>query len=299
VAEPGVRAALERARDHVIAGHGPYVPRGFEEAVRVAGPDGDRFFLPRATPLYAEPAGVTGVTVILQDVTRPRRFDELKNDLVATVAHEFRTPLTSLHMAIHLCLEGAAGPVTERQTDLLHAARQDCERLQTIVDEILDLARLQAGKVALQRRPLAPAALVAEALEARRSAARQRGLTLAEEVEPSLPEVNADAERIQIVLTNLLANAIRHAPEGSTVTVRARALEQQVRFEIADPGPGIAPEHHERIFEKFYRVPGTARGGSGLGLSVAKELVEAHGGAIGVESEVGRGATFWFTVPAA
>jgi signal transduction histidine kinase len=297
VADPAVRAALERARDHVLGGHGSYVPRGFEEAVRVAAPDGDRYFLPRATPLYAEHAGVTGVTVILQDVTRPRRFDELKNDLVATVAHEFRTPLTSLHMAIHLCLEGAAGPVTDRQADLLHAARQDCERLQTIVDEILDLARLQAGKVELRPRPTAPAALVTEAVEAQRGAARQRGLTINAEVLPSLPEVNADPERVQIVLGNLLANAVRHSPEGATVTVRARPVERGVRFEVADAGPGLAAEHRDRVFDKFFRVPGTPKGGAGLGLSVAKELVEAHGGTIGVESEFGRGATFWFTLP--
>jgi two-component system, NtrC family, sensor histidine kinase KinB len=299
VADPAVRAALERARDHVLAGHGPCVPRGFEEAVRVAAADGDRYFLPRATPLYAGTAGVTGVTVILQDVTRPRRFDELKNDLVATVAHEFRTPLTSLHMAIHLCLEGAAGPVTEGEADLLHAARQDCERLQTIVDEILDLARLQAGKVELHRRPLAPATVVTEAVEAQRGAARQRGLEIEADVLPSLPEVAVDPERIQIVLANLIANAVRHSPEGAAVTVRARPSTQGVRFEIVDTGPGLAPEHRDRVFDKFFRVPGSPKGGAGLGLSVAKELVEAHGGVIGVESEVGRGATFWFTLPPA
>jgi two-component system, NtrC family, sensor histidine kinase KinB len=298
MADPAVRAALERARDHVLGGHGPYVPRSFEEAVRVPGPEGDRYFLPRATPLYAEHAGVTGVTVILQDVSRPRRFDELKNDLVATVAHEFRTPLTSLHMAIHLCLEGAAGPVSDRQEDLLHAARQDCERLQIIVDEILDLARLKAGKVELHRRAVAPAALVTDAVESQRSAARQHGLGLRTEVLPSLPEVYADPERIQIVLVNLVTNAIRHTAAGTAITVCARSVDHGVRFEVTDTGPGIPAEHRERVFDKFFRVPGTPKGGAGLGLSVAKELVEAHGGSIGVESEVGRGATFWFTLPA-
>jgi signal transduction histidine kinase len=202
-------------------------------------------------------------------------------------------------MAIHLCLVGAAGPVTERQADLLHAARRDCERLQTIVDEILDLARLQAGKVELHRRAVAPGALVAEAVESQRGAGRQRGLDIETEVHPSLPEVHADPERIQLVLTNLLANAIRHTPTGAALTIRAVPADHGVRFEVTDSGPGIAPEHHERVFEKFYRVPGTPRGGAGLGLSVAKELVEAHGGAIGLESEPGHGATFWFTVPVA
>src|SRR5205085_12672849 len=105
-----VRAAVELVRDHVLSGRGAYVPRGFEEAVRMPAAPEDRWLLPRARPIYGEDGGVVGVTVVLQDVTRLRRFDELKNDLVATVAHEFRTPLTSLHMAIHLCVEERAGP---------------------------------------------------------------------------------------------------------------------------------------------------------------------------------------------
>src|SRR2546423_12856339 len=107
---------------------------------------GERALLPRATPLYSEEGGVVGATIVLQDVTRLLRFDELKNDLVATVAHEFRTPLTSLRMAIHILVEETVGAVNERQADLLHAARDDCERVQSIVDDLLDLSRIQAGQ---------------------------------------------------------------------------------------------------------------------------------------------------------
>jgi two-component system, NtrC family, sensor histidine kinase KinB len=295
--DPGVRAALERVRDHVLAGRGACVPKGFEEAVRIGTAEGDRFLLPRATPLYSEHGAVTGATVILQDVTRPRRFDELKNDLVATVAHEFRTPLTSLHMAIHLCLEGAAGPVSEQQADLLHAARQDCERLQGIVNDLLDLARLQAGKVELQRRPTTPDALIQTATDAHRAVARQRGVLLEAEVSPDAPSVVADPERLQIVLSNLLSNALRHAPEGTAVVLRAVPVPGAARFEVADQGAGVPAEHQQRIFERFFRIPGARGGGVGLGLSVAKEIVEAHGGEIGVASASGQGATFWFTVP--
>src|SRR5262249_44792820 len=123
---PELREVLERARAHVLSGKGSYVPRGYEEAVRVDLPEGARFFLPRASPVYGEESGISGATVILQDVTRLKRFDELKNDLVATVAHEFRTPLTSLRMAIHILAEQTVGPLTEKQADLIHAARQDC-----------------------------------------------------------------------------------------------------------------------------------------------------------------------------
>jgi PAS domain S-box-containing protein len=296
--EPAVREYLERVRSHVLGGKGPYVPRGFDEAVRVATPAGEIYLLPRAAPVHSGEGTVSGATVVLQDVTRLRRVDELRNDLVSTVAHELRTPLTSLRMAVHLCLEQAAGPLTEKQADLLHAAREECERLQAMVDELLDLARIQSGRIELHRARIAPATLIDAAVDAHRGPAEERHLVLTCEVPPGLPGVLADRERLQLVLSNLLANAIRHTPEGGEIVLRARADGGQVRFEVSDNGPGIPLESQAAIFEKFVRVP-AAPGGTGLGLSIAKDVVEAHGGRIGVESAPGQGATFWFTVPVA
>jgi len=297
--DPGLRAVVERVRGHVLSGRGPYVPRGFEEAVRVESAEGDRHLLPRATPLYSEQGGVVGATIVLQEVTRLMRFDELKNDLVATVAHEFRTPLTSLRMAIHLTADEVVGPLTEKQADLMAAARQDCERLQGIVDDLLDLSRIQSGRMALKLERLDAAAALQGAAAAVRSAAEADGLVLSvAEVDPPL-EVRADSERAQLVLTNLLANAVRHTPRGGLVEARARRDGEAVRFEVRDTGEGIAREHQERIFDKFYRVPGARGGGVGLGLYISREIVQAHGGAMGVESEPGKGSTFWFTLPVA
>lgn len=295
--EPPLRTVIEQARAHVLGGKGALVPRGFEDAVRRPLPsDGDTWLLARATPVYGEGGGVTGATVLLQDVTRLHRFDQLKNDLVATVAHEFRTPLTSLHMAVHLCLEQAAGPLTERQADLLFAAREDCERLQRIVDELLDLARLRGGGMQLRRQPLAVAALVGAALDAQRIPASEAQVALAAEVAPDLPAVSVDEDRLLGVLANLLVNAVRHAPAGSTVVVAAREVAGGVRVEVRDAGPGIDPARREQVFERFTQG-GAAPGGAGLGLSIAREIVTAHGGTIGVDSEPGRGSTFWFTLP--
>jgi signal transduction histidine kinase/HAMP domain-containing protein len=296
--EPAVRRCLELARAHVLGGKGPYVPRGFDEAVRVATATGDLYLLPRATPVYSEEGAVSGATVVLQDVTRLRRVDDLRNNLVSTVAHELRTPLTSLRMAIHLCLEQTAGPITERQADLLYAAREECERLQAMVDEMLDLARIQNGRVGLNRAPVAPTTLIEAAVDAYRGPSEEAHLLLTSEVLPSLPSVLADRERLQLVLSNLLSNAIRHTPAGGRITVRAREEDETVRFEVSDTGPGIPAEYQSMIFDKFVRVPGTP-GGSGLGLSIAKDVVEAHGGRIGVGSAPGEGSTFWFTVPVA
>ena len=297
--DPALRAAVDRARGHVLAGKGPFQPRGFEDAVRIDGAEGPRFLLPLATPLYGEAGAVDAAAVVLQDVTRLMRFDELKNDLVATVAHEFRTPLTSLRMAIHLCAEEVAGPVTERQADLLFAARGDCERLQGIVDDLLDLSRIQSGSVELVRRPVAIRRLLEEAVEAVRGAAADRGLELQVIAPDSGEEMSADQERLALVLVNLLSNAVRHTPAGGRISVAAAPAGNAWRFEVRDTGAGIAPEFHERIFEKYFRVPGQARGGSvGLGLFLAREVVRAHGGEIGVESAPGAGSCFWFTIPA-
>jgi len=291
-----VRDAVENVRAHVIAGKGAYAPRGLEEAVRVHAEGGDRALLPRATPLYSEEGRVVGATIVLQDVTRLLRFDELKNDLVATVAHEFRTPLTSLRMAIHILIEGTVGSLGERQLDLLYAAREDCERLQGIVDDLLDLSRIQAGKVEVSLTTVSSKAVLDAAVAAKSEVARDAGVRLEEGLaEPVLP-VLADPDRIGLVFDNLIGNAIRHSPRGGRIDVRAQASDGHVRFEVQDEGPGIAPEYRQRIFEKFFRVPGTKGEGIGLGLYISHEIVAAHGGEMGVDSVPGEGSRFWFTL---
>ncbi len=312
-ADPAVRAMIDRLKGHVLGGKGAYVPKGFEEAIRIASStEGERVLVPRATPIYGENGAVSGAAIVLQDSTRLFRFDELKNNLVATVAHEFRTPLTSLRMAIHLCTEHVVGPLTAKQEELLFAAREDCERLQIIVDELLDLSRIESGQIELHKRRIEPQALVDMAVEVHRAAAEQANVTLKAEVLPGLPDAFVDPDRIQLVFTNLISNAIRFAPAGSTIAVRARAEvaaeairdhrmaeATEIRFEVADQGPGVPKEHQAALFEKFFRVPGSPAGGSGLGLFISKGLVQAHAGKIGLESEPGQGAAFWFTVPTA
>jgi signal transduction histidine kinase len=306
--DPAVRSLLDRVRAHVLGGRGAYVPKGFEEAL----PVGDHIFLPRAAPIYGDAGEVTGVAIVLQDVTRLFHFDELKNNLVATVAHEFRTPLTSLRMAIHLCTEQAVGPLTPKQADLLFAARDDCERLQTIVDDLLNLSRIESGNIELHKRRIAPETLVTLARDTHRGAAQVRQISVRSEVAPGCPEAFADPDRLDLVFSNLLGNAIRYsAPEGEIVVrampettdapsePRDASANRWIRFEVADQGPGIPLQYQAELFEKFYRVPGSPPGGSGLGLFIARGIVQAHGGRIGVVSEPGKGATFWFTVPAA
>jgi len=295
--EPEVRAAFDRLRAHVFAGKGAYVPKGFDEALRHPGPDGDRYLSPRAAPVYGEEGQVAGAAVVLSDVTRLRRADELKNDLVAFVAHEFRTPLTSLQMAVHLCAEEMAGPVTEKQADLLFAAREDCERLQAIVNDLLDVSRVHEGRIELALAAVDCEQLTAPVVAGHAESASDKGIALTSEVLPGTGLVLADTERVRLVFDNLVGNALRYTPRGGGVVLRARVVEDQVRFEVADTGPGIPKEQQALVFEKFYRLPGTQPQGAGLGLFIAREIVRAHQGAVGVDSEPGKGATIWFTLP--
>jgi len=290
-------AVIERVRSHVLSGKGAYSPRGFEDAVQLPTLLGDRYFLPRGAPVYETRGVVVGATVILQDVTRLRRFEELKNDIVATVAHEFRTPLTSLRMAVHLCTEQVAGPLTDKQAELLHAAREDCDRLQGMVDDFLDLSRIESGRVEIYPLPSAVADLIKHSVEDCKAEADLKGVNLSASL--SIPSVSvlADHDRIAHVFSNLIGNALRHTPKEGSITLDATLVDNSVRFAVTDTGSGIAKEYHERIFEKFYQVPESGPKGTGLGLYIAKEIVRAHGGEIGVESEPGKGSTFWFTLP--
>jgi len=292
-------AVIDRVRSHVLSGKGAYSPRGFEDAVQLSTLLGDRYFLPRGAPVYEARGVVVGATVVLQDVTRLRRFEELKNDLVATVAHEFRTPLTSLRMAVHLCTEQVAGPLTDKQAELLYTAREDCDRLQGMVDDFLDLSRIESGRVELYPLPTNVSELMMGAVDEFKADADAKGVILSAEVSLQELSVLADHDRIGHVFSNLIGNAVRHTPKGGSITLGAETIDGFVRFTVADTGTGVPKEYQERIFEKFYRAPESGRKGTGLGLYIAKEIVRAHGGDIGVESAPGKGSRFWFTLPSA
>ena len=295
--DASTRAVLERMRSHVLSGKGTFVPRGFEDAVQLSTLLGDRYFLPRATPVYESRGVIVGATVFLQDVTRLRRFEELKNDVVATIAHEFRTPLTSLRMAVHLCTEQVAGPLTDKQAELLHAAREDCDRLQAMVDDLLDMSRIESGRIEIYPLPTSVGVLAENAVEQFQAEADAKGVRLSADI--TIPEVRvlADHERVGHIFSNLINNALRHTQREGSVTLGASVTNGAVRFTVTDTGKGIPKEYQERIFEKFFQVPESGPKGTGLGLYIAKEIVRGHGGDIGVESEPGKGSTFWFTLP--
>jgi two-component system, NtrC family, sensor histidine kinase KinB len=258
----------------------------------------ERFFSFDAAPIRDRDGQLTGVVLILKDVTEPRRLEEMKSNLVSTVSHQLKTPLTSIRMAIHLLLEEKVGPLTEKQVELLLTAREESDALNGILANLLDISRIESGSLRMDFQDVSPATLVAEAVSPFHRAAQDGGVELETKIPADLPEVCADAGQIGHVFANLLSNALRYTAPGGRITVSAEADEGMVRFSVSDTGSGIPHQFLQRIFEHFFRVPEQkSETGAGLGLAIAKQIVEAHGGHINVESQEGKGTTFSFTVP--
>jgi two-component system, NtrC family, sensor histidine kinase KinB len=257
----------------------------------------ERYFRPEALPVLDHDRLATGAIIVLKDVTQLREQDEIKKGVIRTVSHQLNTPLTSIRMAIHLLLEEKVGSLTDKQAELLVAAREDSERLHGILVNLLDISRLEAGRAQLELERLSPAALVRAAVEPHRRGAQDKGLSLALDVPEDLPEIWVDRARIGHVFANLITNSIGHTPPGGRITVAAAAGEAWVRFQVADTGEGIPAAFLPRLFEPFFRVPGRPNEmGAGLGLSIVKEIVEVHGGGISVDSREGEGTTVTFTL---
>jgi signal transduction histidine kinase len=258
------------------------------------------FFQPAAVPIRAEVNGgvSTGTAIILSDVTRVHEQQELKRNVVSTVSHQLKTPLTSLRMSIHLLLDEKVGTLNNKQTDLLIAAREDSNRLSHILEDLLDLNRIESDKSLLNLRAVSPGALVRDAIEPFLVEGRDKGVSIIDAVSGDMPDVTVDSERINHVFANLVSNALRFTKPGGVITIGAQSAPGAVRFTVTDTGPGIPPEHADRVFEQFYRVPGQeGPAGVGLGLAIVKQIVVAHGGDVGVRGEYGKGSSFWFTLP--
>jgi len=274
-----------------VAGEGaasvlPLVVDGAEHAFRL-----------RTTPMRDDEGRLLGAVTLLEDITHLREIDRLKSDFIATASHELRTPLTSVHMSVHLLLEGAAGSLTEKQHEVLQACREDCDRLEKLMRDLLDLSKIEAGETAPHLVPVGAADLVRGSAESLRSQVESKGVTLQVEVAAELPSVLADGAQIERVISNLVSNALRHTAPGGEIRIGAVRREDRVAVSVADTGHGIPPEYLPRIFDKFVRVPDAPSGGAGLGLAISKSIVEAHGGQIVVQSRVGHGTTFTFTLP--
>jgi NtrC-family two-component system sensor histidine kinase KinB len=290
--------SLQAPLKEALQSQRPFLPEEFDHAILLHTDGKDHSFLPHILPIR-DPWGYTlGAAVLLQDVTRFRLLDQIKSDLVATASHELKTPLTSIRLAHHLLLEEAVGPLTPKQTELLLDARDNTERLLAVVNNLLDLTRLEQGREYLDMKPTSPAELLRSAAETIQHRAEDKGITIAVEVPDDLPPLAVDLQRLGHALGNLLDNALTYTDRGGRITLSAAFTEEQIVLAVADTGIGIAPEHLPHIFDRFSRIPNQSRGaGTGLGLAIVREIVTAHGGSVTCDSQPGQGTTFRIRLP--
>jgi signal transduction histidine kinase len=234
---------------------------------------------------------------------RLKEEERMRSDFVSMLSHEIRTPLTSIRESVNLIAEEVMGPVNERQRRFLTIASDEITRISELLNHLMQISRLEAGLIEIDPKPLDPHAFVIGSVHRMAPAAEAKGISLESDVPPGLPRVKGDADHLQQVLLNLVGNAIKFSPRGKAVSVRVEIVEEEggekVRFSVSDAGPGIPEDEQGLIFYKYYRASGVRQqvDGVGLGLSISKQIVEAHGGAIWVKSQVGSGSTFGFTLP--
>ena len=296
----------EVARDERIAGavaealasQRPVAGEGTSSVLPLAVSGSERAFRLRTTPMRDNDQQLLGAVTLLEDITHLREIDRLKSEFIATASHELRTPLTSVQMGVHLLLERVAGELTNKQVEVLSACRDDCERLDKLMRDLLDLSRIEAGESTPTLEPLKTKDLINGATEELRPQVESKGLDFKVEATADLPAVNVDRSQVERVLANLVVNAIRYTRQGE-IKVSAEQRGNSVAVSVSDTGTGIPQEYLPHIFDKFVQVPGAATGGAGLGLAISRLIVEAHGGQISVQSDPSKGSTFTFTLPVA
>src|ERR1700733_10024647 len=295
----GLPLAIQEGVGKILKGAPDSVPTSFEKAIAVRIDDHEAFLLPRIIGMRDESGNMFGAALVLQDVTRFRLMDEVKTNLVSTVSHELKTPLTSIRMGLHLLLEERIGSVNTKQTELLLAAREDSERLLKIINDLLDLARLESNTTQRTFQKIYPKTLITSVVQDLEPTVEAHGSRLKFEADADLEPVAVDVQQIRHVFLNLVSNAAKHSEPGSEILLRAKRTGEGIRFSVIDHGNGIPLEYQSKIFERFFRIPGTERGGVGLGLAIAREIVLSHGGTIGLESRAGEGSEFYFDLPLA
>jgi NtrC-family two-component system sensor histidine kinase KinB len=281
----------------------PVKSTGMEEAFKLKTGDTWSYFLPDAMPVEDREGKLLGIVLFMGDVTHLKEVDRIKSDFVSAASHEFRTPLTSIMMSTGLLLDRAVGEVNQKQEQLLGVIEEDCNRLTQLVNDLLDLSRMESGKMEIVKEANRLSNIIQAALNPLNAQLATAQVKAA--VNPAianLPPLYVDANKIVQVFNNLFSNAMRYTPKGGKIAIDAQAEGRMVLISVADTGSGIPKEFQDKIFDKFIQVKnsdGYTSGGAGLGLAIVKEIITAHGGKIWVESEPDQGSTFKFYLPVA
>ena len=283
-------------RKTVETGKQPTVP---DEQRIVTFPEGDRswHYLFSITAIRGRDHNLSGIVLLLKDVTRLKEVERLKSEFVMAASHELRTPLTSLGMSVDLLLENVAQDLAEKDRDLLQAAHEEVHRMKALVNDLLDLSKIEAGKIELEFESVPVRTLFDHVQAVFKSQMDIKEISFTSELTGDLSRIRMDVNKITWVLTNLVSNALRYVRKGGHIQLLAHRIGPNVHLSVRDDGPGIPSEYQSKIFEKFVQMNGRDAGGTGLGLAICKEIVRAHGGTIWVESPSGQGSTFTFTLP--
>lgn len=269
--------------------------------VKIFADNKESYFEKEIIPIYIIPTGENkekriGDVILLQNVTPYKELDFAKTNFIATVSHELKTPISSIKMSLQLLENKQIGNLNSEQQQLLHSIKEDAGRLLKITGELLNMTQVETGSIQISILPSSPREIVDYAVNANKTAAENKQIKLAVTIPDNIPFVLADKDKTAWVLTNLISNAIRYSYEHATVVVDVSVAENKINFSVKDNGQGIADEYVDKIFDRYFRIPGTRKEGTGLGLSISKEFIEAQDGTIAVKSELGKGSTFWFAL---
>lgn len=255
------------------------------------------YFEKETLPISIIPTGeqetqLIGHVVVLKNVTQYKELDFAKTNFIATISHEFKTPISAMKLSLQLLENDKIGPLNKEQINLIESIKDDTTRLLKFTAELLNITQVESGNIQLSIIPCDPKEIILYAINATQAQATQKQIKFNLDCPVKISKIQADNEKTAWVLTNLISNAIRYSYEKSIIFLKATAVENKVYISVIDTGQGIATEYQDKIFERYFRVPGTKKEGTGLGLSISKEFIEAQNGQIKLESELGKGSTF-------
>jgi signal transduction histidine kinase len=238
-----------------------------------------------------------GNVIVLKNITSFKELDVAKTNFIATISHELKTPLAASDFSLKLLEDNRVGELTNEQKELVQQLKNDNQRMLKILSELLNMSQVEAGKIQLNLQQVSPNSIVETSIQAVSSAAKEKQIVIEQKIENDLPDIKTDPDKISWVLNNFLTNGIKYSPTDSAITVSVKRTDNEVSFSVTDKGSGIDESYINRIFERYFQIPGRSdKKGSGIGLAICKEFIEAMGGKIWVKSKLAEGSTFGFTL---
>lgn len=273
-----------------------------EEPLKIYADNKESYFEKETVGISITPTGETGKknighVILLKNVTPFKELDFAKTNFIATVSHELKTPIASIQMSIQVLKHVATGSLNDEQLQLLDSISEDSQRLLKITGELLNMTQVETGKIQLNIQHCDPYSIIAYAVNAAKTQAEQKKIDIEIKADRDFPSIRLDSEKTAWVLTNFITNAVRYSPENSKVLLSLQKRDNRLCFFVQDFGRGIEAQYKERIFDRYFQIPGSSKSGSGLGLAISRDFIEAQGGNIGVETNPGLGSTFFFCFP--